>query len=70
MVLEMKSCFSFHNTIQLYCAAIPAYVDAGKEKKAKKELQRSFALFMNKENSEDVKNKMFDRLVIVHTYTK
>lgn len=57
--------------IQFYCAAIPAYVNAGKErKKAKKELQRSFALFMNKENSEDVKNKMFDRLVIVHTYTK
>lgn len=49
--------------IQLYCAAIPAFVNAGKEekKKKKKELQRSFALFMNKENSEDVKNKMFDR---------
>lgn len=38
MVLEMKSCFSFHNTIQLYCAAIPAYVDAGKEKKSKKRI--------------------------------
>ena len=49
----MKSYFSFCNSLNF----IYIY-----------KFQHSFALFMNKENSEDVKNKLFDRLVIVRTY--
>lgn len=70
MILKMKSCFLFHNTFNFIAQRFLRTLTLVKKKKAKKELQRSFALFMNKENSEDVKNKMFDRLVIVHTYTK
>lgn len=69
MILKMKSCSLFYNTFNFITQRF--LHNAGKEKKKKKkELQRSFALFMNKENSEDVKNKMFDRLVIVYTYNK
>lgn len=71
MIPKMKSCSLFYNTFNFITQRFLRTLTLVKKKrKEKKELQRSFALFMNKENSEDIKNKMFDRLVIVYTYTK
>lgn len=63
MILKMKSCSLFYNTFNFIAQRFLRSLTLvkKKKKKKKKELQRSFALFMNKENSEDVKNKMFDR---------